>query len=115
MDLLVQNNISFVIAVIGRDDFRPTGTSIYEALAIERRKFFKHDTRIENLYPIFSITSDLIDERLREGQGVLVHCRMGVNRSATIVIAYSMSFSHSFRHTSGSAEHELTRFFFAFV
>ena len=36
--------------------------------------------------------SPKIDAALKKGQGVLVHCRMGVSRSATIVLSYLMKY-----------------------
>lgn len=30
----------------------------------------------------------MIEEKLQNGKGVLVHCTMGISRSATIVAAY---------------------------
>jgi protein-tyrosine phosphatase len=38
----------------------------------------------------FEQTSDFIDDALAKKENVLVHCAVGMNRSATIVIAYLM-------------------------
>merc|ERR1712178_449691 len=48
---------------------------------------------------------DFIDKALAEGGKCLVHCRMGVNRSASVVLAYLMarrgfSFDQAARHIS---------------
>ena len=46
-----------------------------------------HNSEIINdLYPLCSI----IDERVKSGQTVLVHCQLGVSRSASLVIAYGL-------------------------
>ncbi len=38
----------------------------------------------------FAKTNEIIEKALLKGQGVLVHCYMGVSRSATIILAYLM-------------------------
>ena len=46
-----------------------------------------HNSEIINdLYPLCSI----IDERVKSGQTVLIHCQLGVSRSASLVIAYGL-------------------------
>jgi protein-tyrosine phosphatase len=42
------------------------------------------------LAPLLHKSCDFIDAGLREGGGVLVHCRAGKSRSATVVICYAM-------------------------
>jgi len=46
-----------------------------------------HDAITERLIPHFIECSEFIDEGFNEG-AVLVHCRQGVSRSSSIVIAY---------------------------
>jgi len=47
------------------------------------------DSENEDLISHFSNTNKFIEEGIQKG-GVLVHCRAGVSRSATIVLAYIM-------------------------
>ena len=49
------------------------------------------DNEREKIYKYFSETNKFIENGLKDGYGVLVHCAGGVSRSATIVIAYMMS------------------------
>ncbi|KAF8518231.1 hypothetical protein JB92DRAFT_2712778 [Gautieria morchelliformis] len=48
------------------------------------------DDGIDSLRPTFVSICDWIDQARREGGQVLVHCRVGVSRSATVTIAYVM-------------------------
>lgn len=46
-----------------------------------------HNTEIlQDLYPLCTI----IDERIQDGKKVLVHCQLGVSRSASLIIAYGL-------------------------
>lgn len=42
------------------------------------------------LKPYFSQIADLIQDRIEQKKGVLVHCAAGISRSATMVIAFLM-------------------------
>ena len=46
------------------------------------------DITKENMIPVFDDTSQFIDESLKNGGKVYVHCMCGVSRSVTIVCAY---------------------------
>jgi len=49
------------------------------------------DTALYNLMPHFEKTSKFIHKALSQPDGkILVHCRVGASRSATIVLAYLM-------------------------
>lgn len=49
------------------------------------------DTPAFKLLPYFPQCIDLIDRALRDGGKVLVHCFLGVSRSASVVVAYLMA------------------------
>ena len=49
-----------------------------------------NDEPSENLIKHFEETNAFIDEGLKNGGGVFVHCAMGVSRSATCCVAYLM-------------------------
>ena len=49
-----------------------------------------YDSEKENIKQYFKDSSDFIDEGIKNGGNVLVHCHAGVSRSSTILIAYIM-------------------------
>ena len=49
------------------------------------------DSADQNIKQYFPECLEYIDNSIREGGTVLVHCMAGISRSATIVIAYLMS------------------------
>ena len=65
-------------------------------MGIVTTRFNKDDRPAEDLLSIFGSTCDLIDEKRAEGKKVLVHCRMGVSRSVTLVMAYRKFFPLGF-------------------
>jgi protein-tyrosine phosphatase len=46
------------------------------------------DINKQNLMPVFDDTSDFIEECIKKGEKVYVHCMCGVSRSVSIVCAY---------------------------
>lgn len=61
-------------------------------MGIVTARYNKDDKPSEDLLSIFSSTCDLIEEKRVSGRKVLVHCRMGVSRSVTLVLAYCKSY-----------------------
>jgi len=52
------------------------------------------DDGIDSLRPQFAPICDWIEKARQENGKVLVHCRVGVSRSATVTIAYVMKYHH---------------------
>lgn len=50
----------------------------------------EYDSPTTNLYKYFDTTFKFIDSAIQRNENVLVHCQMGVSRSATIIIVYLM-------------------------
>jgi protein phosphatase slingshot len=48
------------------------------------------DHHLTNISQWFDLASEAILEHLKEGKKVLVHCRMGISRSASVMIAFLM-------------------------
>ena len=89
IEALRATDITFVLTIMSSDLTGPTLQSHLD-LGIVTARFNKDDRPAEDLLSIFGSTCDLIEEKRAEGKKVLVHCRMGVSRSVTLVMAYCM-------------------------
>jgi len=82
LPFLKENNVTHVLAV-----------GAYLAMPfykdIEYYHIDVHDLNNTNLISHFHKCAKFIDDGIQSG-GVLVHCRMGISRSSTIIIAYLM-------------------------
>lgn len=87
MDDLRSNDISFVLS-IRSENLAYSVCRAYERYGIVHVRKNKQDIPGEDLFAIFRETCNMIEEKLQNGKGVLVHCTMGISRSATIVAAY---------------------------
>lgn len=90
---LRSNKISFVLSV--KYVNLTVGTrEAYRRARISHVHIFKADNLQEDLLSIFEPVCDMIQATLAKDKGILVHCELGMSRSATVVIAYSMSITH---------------------
>lgn len=97
IDSLRSTDITFVLTIMSSDLSAPTLQEHLD-MGIVTARFNKDDKPAEDLLSIFGPTCDLIEEKRAEGKKVLVHCRMGISRSVTLVMAYRVSqFPCSFR------------------
>jgi protein-tyrosine phosphatase len=70
---------------------------------IQKLRIPVQDSAEEDLAQFFQQATDFIQVNLEKGKSVLVHCSMGISRSASIVIAYlirfdKMSLNEAYRH-----------------
>lgn len=92
VDALRSVNINFVLTIMSSNLSAPTLQEHLD-MGIVTARFNKDDKPAEDLLSIFGSTCDLIEEKRAEGKKVLVHCRMGISRSVTLVMAYRMFWS----------------------
>lgn len=72
---------------------------------IEHVYIKKRDETDEDILAVLGEMCSLIEKKSQGGRGVLLHCAMGVSRSATIMAAYGMlSWYFLFRCLSLSAD-----------
>ncbi|KAG8238854.1 hypothetical protein J437_LFUL018679 [Ladona fulva] len=70
--------------------FVNTGASYYSSAGIKYKGFPAYDNLSYDLSQHFSDAAEFIDDALKSHGKVLVHCYMGVSRSATLVLAFLM-------------------------
>uniref|UniRef100_A0A8C5IGI2 Dual specificity protein phosphatase n=2 Tax=Passeriformes TaxID=9126 RepID=A0A8C5IGI2_JUNHY len=69
------------------------GADYYEGTGIRYLGIEAHDSPSFDMSPYFYPAADFIHQALNEGR-ILVHCAVGVSRSATLVLAYLMIRHH---------------------
>ncbi|XP_037531229.1 protein phosphatase Slingshot homolog 3 [Nematolebias whitei] len=80
---LQKNNVGYILNVTREiDNFFPESFTYMNVRV--------YDVESTDLLPHWSDTYNFINTARKTGQAVLVHCKMGVSRSASTVIAYAM-------------------------
>uniref|UniRef100_A0A8C3A282 protein-serine/threonine phosphatase n=1 Tax=Cyclopterus lumpus TaxID=8103 RepID=A0A8C3A282_CYCLU len=84
---LQKNNVGYILNVTREiDNFFPESFT-YMNIRL-------YDVEASDLLPHWTDTYKFINTARKRGQAVLVHCKMGVSRSASTVIAYAMKHLH---------------------
>jgi protein-tyrosine phosphatase len=86
--ILRKYNITFVVNVA--EELEIPESYIPNEITFEKINLKDHSD--EEMYENFSFVTRMIHCAIIENKKVLVHCRMGVSRSATFVIAYLMNY-----------------------
>lgn len=87
-NFLLKYEIKYVITIM--DDFDPKykyNEIIYITVPVKD----KH-TCFKNMNHVFDATSNLINHSLKQNKGILVHCKQGHHRSASVIVAYLMKY-----------------------
>jgi protein tyrosine phosphatase len=85
IEFLEEKSIKFVLSILDEPDI-PT----IPLDTIKHKVIIAEDNKTQNLIQYFDEAHESIDNNLRDGNNVLVHCAEGVSRSATIIISYLM-------------------------
>lgn len=72
-------------------DLPPSTRTAYGEQSIDQIFIQKHDDSHEDILSVAGEVCDLIEENVQKGKGVLLHCAMGMSRSATIMAAFGTS------------------------
>lgn len=64
--------------------------NVYNTLKIQRTYMFISDQTDVSIKSVFSLCHNIIDSCINSDGNILIHCEMGISRSATIVISYLM-------------------------
>lgn len=92
--LLRQLRISHVLNCAGYKGPRPVpNASPYEGLGIDYYEFQAEDTDTYDICRHFPEAFRYLDHAKRQGGTVLVHCALGINRSAAVCLGYMMTHS----------------------
>jgi len=86
INFLKENKILAVLTILLERDVSFDKSNLY----IDHLVFKVFDEGNVTLYPYFNEAYNFIDNHLKKGESVLVHCFGGITRSATIVISYIM-------------------------
>jgi len=73
-------------------DLPPSTRAAYGETSINHVFIKKHDDSHEDILAVAGDICDMIEENVQKGKGVLLHCAMGMSRSATIMAAFGMSY-----------------------
>ncbi len=73
-------------------DLPPSTRTEYSEKSIDHVFIKKHDDSHEDILSVAGGVCDLIEENVQKGKGVLLHCAMGMSRSATIMAAFGTSY-----------------------
>ncbi|GBE84152.1 DSPc-domain-containing protein [Sparassis latifolia] len=95
--LLESNKISALVQVLDAPWLPSVDAHAKHGLEAYRLDIL--DSTSADLKPHLEATVRWIDDRLRKGVNVLVHCQQGVSRSAAVVIAY-LIYTHNMSYAS---------------
>ncbi|KAF7959381.1 hypothetical protein EAE96_001001 [Botrytis aclada] len=86
---LQSKNISTIISINDQSLPRWLRTRYLE-LGFSHADFRVQDDALEDILHFMKDACEIIDKPLRQNQGVLVHCGLGISRSGTVVLGYVM-------------------------
>jgi len=89
VDFLTRNGIKFVLNI--SHECMPD-KELYEKLGIQVMHVLQEDRDADKLKPHMDAMLEFIHNALVSELPIIVHCRMGVSRSATVVIAYLIKY-----------------------
>lgn len=86
LEFLQEAKITHVLSILEIDHLTPA----MAAKGVIHMSIRMYDSDEEPIYNVFPTTSNFIEDALKKGGSVYVHCLMGISRSPTLVAAYLM-------------------------
>ncbi|KAI0077153.1 DSPc-domain-containing protein [Panus rudis PR-1116 ss-1] len=97
--LLNDNRITALVQVLDAPWLPSVEAHAKQGVKLDCYRLDIMDSTTADLKPHLEATVRWIDEKLRKGANVLVHCQQGVSRSAAVVIAY-LIYTHNMSYDS---------------
>jgi len=88
---LEEHHIQRVLSILSTQTFPSYDSSKFDKVNIHHKSIEADDASSQMIAKYFPEAVEFIRESISKEENILVHCRQGVSRSATIVCAYLMS------------------------
>lgn len=89
-DVFKENNIDVVISALTEEEYEDDMIGPEDFENLEWHRFDIDDCQFFDIYSYLFEVHFIIQEAVRDGKRIFIHCAAGVSRSATLLLAYFM-------------------------